>query len=128
MMKYALLLIAFLAAPAYAQTALSWDDGTGGCRVAASDKNGTAYPASATLSCRVRIPSISWSITLTGIAPGGTRTFTPPFSPSASVLQYDAFAESDVSLVPGVWGATTPATPVLLRPQFAEPGAPALLP
>lgn len=126
-MRQLLAILAFLfavAASADAQTPpLDWADGTGSLRC--SDPRAVGGSPSETLTCRARIPSASFSVTVNCL-PGEVRTFA---APSHVQALHDAFAECAGTIVPGVYGASTPATPVSLRqPEPSALPAPTLLP
>lgn len=123
-MRLALMLVFLaVAAAADAQVALDWTDGQGSIRFPAA-RAVSGDPAEV-LRCRVRIPSASWSITVTG-APLVERTFA---APEHAVQDHAAFAECEGDLAPGVYGSSTPSTPVRLRrPAPSALGPPTLLP
>jgi hypothetical protein len=115
----ALFFLLLVASSARAQTPLDWTDGTGGIQCSAAQPDWTGSPV---LTCRVRIPAKSWSITTTCV-PAEVKTFAVGIR---STLATDtAFAECEVNLLPGVYGASTPATPVSL-PRHTAPAAPVL--
>ena len=112
-----LLLVLFLASPAFAQTPLDWT--LNGRLIAPNqDAGGEVVPAGTGVRCEVRVAGVSLIVNTTA---GTTATFATPKS-FASPTQADA--DCEWVPLPGQRGAAASAQ-VLLR-AFLRPKAPTL--